>query len=574
MDDQPQAGAPQVLYLEPDDEIPSVVRRLEAVRGAGPLILVAPGRSKATSSAIGLRLLARRAADAEIALRLVADAATRLVAAEVGVAAYATVGEAQAGLQPAEPEPPARPRASIHVVRGERTTLPSLTGPHPPAGGAGPPVGPVIDTSRSDDTQAVPVVTPPPPLTAARGLRVRWPKGRRGWLWGGGIVVLVIALLAAMLPGATVHVVPDLRAVGPFAYPVQLPATADSGQLTSTLSAPSTGEHVETTAATGSVQFSNYNTVTVEVPAGTSVSAGAVAFTTDSRIIVPAGTLVFSNLQQGVQIIPGKGSVAVTATTPGTDGNVASEAIDTVDDQTTARRLRGFQNQPGRLVTNPDATSGGTSTSTPEVSQADVNGLVARIEADLRSQLSAHLAGNRGRFYAPATAPEEPMVTVPDGTVGTRDQATFQLSGTLDYSRAFITADQVTQAAVTKIHADTGAQPVGSLLVDSTISVSPSALAVSGGQITATLNVRASVAPVLDESELKARVAGRSRQDAAQVLSDIGPTTVDLWPGWVDSVPRLPFRITISIEAPPTSPAPSTAASQSPAPTAVPSTSP
>ena len=42
MVDQPESGAPQVLYLEPDDEIPSVVRRLEDVRGTGP---VDPGRS-------------------------------------------------------------------------------------------------------------------------------------------------------------------------------------------------------------------------------------------------------------------------------------------------------------------------------------------------------------------------------------------------------------------------------------------------------------------------------------------------------------------------------------------------
>jgi hypothetical protein len=567
MVDQPDAGTPQVLYLEPDDEIPSVVRRLQEVHGSGPVIVVAPGRSKATSSAIGLRLLARRATEAGIPLRLVADAATRLMATEVGITAYATVADAQAGLPIANPEAPSRPRAAIHVVRGERTPLPSVTGPRAATGAAAPP----FDAIRSDDTQAVPVVAPPPRPPRAAGMRprLRWPTGRQGWLWAAGIVVLVVVLVAAVLPGATIHLVPDLRAVGPFAYPAQLPATADSGQLTSTLSASATGQHVETTAATGSVTFSNFNTVTVEVPAGTSVSAGDVAFGTDGRIIVPAGTLIYSNPNQ-IQIIPGMASVGATAATPGTDGNVAAGAIDTVDDKTTARRLRGFQNQPGRLVTNPDPMSGGSATSTPEVSQADVNQLVGRIQADLRSQLSAHLSASPGRFYAPATTDEQPQVSVPEGTVGTRGQATFKLTGTLDYSRRFVTREQVTQAAATKIHADAGAQPVGTLLVDATIAVSPSALAVSGEQITATLNVRASVAPVLDESELKARVAGRSRQDATDALSDIGVARVDLWPGWVDAVPRLPFRITISIEAPPSGASPS----QSSAPVVLPSASP
>ena len=55
-------GEPQLLYLEPDDEITSVIRRL---RGAdvGRVVLVAPGRSRATSSVVALRLLARAAAE-------------------------------------------------------------------------------------------------------------------------------------------------------------------------------------------------------------------------------------------------------------------------------------------------------------------------------------------------------------------------------------------------------------------------------------------------------------------------------------------------------------------------------
>src|SRR5437016_3792452 len=56
------AGEAQILYLEPDDEIPSVVRRVRESE-LPRVVLVAPGRSKATSSAIGLRLLARHATE-------------------------------------------------------------------------------------------------------------------------------------------------------------------------------------------------------------------------------------------------------------------------------------------------------------------------------------------------------------------------------------------------------------------------------------------------------------------------------------------------------------------------------
>jgi len=70
-------GEPQLLYLEPDDEITSVVRRLRGA-DAGRVVLVAPGRSRATSSVVALRLLSRAAVEAG---RSVAAAAERARAA-------------------------------------------------------------------------------------------------------------------------------------------------------------------------------------------------------------------------------------------------------------------------------------------------------------------------------------------------------------------------------------------------------------------------------------------------------------------------------------------------------------
>jgi hypothetical protein len=113
------AAAPgvEIVYLEPDDEIPSVIRRVHEP-GAAHVILVAPGRIKALSSVIALRLLARIAGAAGMEVSLVADAPTRAMAAEAGIAAFPSLADAQAG-GPAT-EPPAPPRASIRVVRGER----------------------------------------------------------------------------------------------------------------------------------------------------------------------------------------------------------------------------------------------------------------------------------------------------------------------------------------------------------------------------------------------------------------------------------------------------------------------
>jgi hypothetical protein len=107
---------PQLIYLEPDDEITSVVRRLRAAE-SGTVVIVAPGRSRATSSAVALRLLAQVAAEEARSVSLVADAPTRAVASEAGIAAFASVAEATSGTV-APDQGAATPRAPIHVVRG------------------------------------------------------------------------------------------------------------------------------------------------------------------------------------------------------------------------------------------------------------------------------------------------------------------------------------------------------------------------------------------------------------------------------------------------------------------------
>src|SRR3990172_8695963 len=115
----PMSDDQRLLYLEPDEEITSVVRRLRET-GATRVVLVVPGRSRATASAVGLRLLASFAAEAGRDLALVADASTRALAAEAEIAVFDTVADVSAGTVSAEA--PGPPRAPIHIVRGAGST--------------------------------------------------------------------------------------------------------------------------------------------------------------------------------------------------------------------------------------------------------------------------------------------------------------------------------------------------------------------------------------------------------------------------------------------------------------------
>ena len=63
--------------------------------------------------------------------------------------------------------------------------------------------------------------------------------------------------------------------------------------------------------------------------------------------------------------------------------------------------------------------------------------------------------------------------------------------------------------------------------------------------MTVQVMVRAAAAAAIDESAVRDRVAGLTVDEAQAELADIGAVQVDLWPRWLDRLPRIPFRIIV-----------------------------
>ncbi len=522
---------PQLIYLEPDDEITSLVRRVRAAEGRS-VVIVAPGRSRATSSAVALRLLAQVASEENRTLALVADAATRAVATEAGIAAFASVAEATSG-SAAPDQPTTTPRAPIHVVRGVPNTASLAADRAPP---------PIVRTGSSDETLAVKLPLPParggvPP----RGRRSRLPK----WPWLAGLLVVFLAAGAALLPGATVRITPATRAVGPKAYQVHLPIGGQqSSDLRVTRPGTATGQRVEQVPATGTVTFFNWNTVTVEVPKGTQVSVGGtIAFTTTERIVVPKGRF-------GPPYQPGQKSAGLAAVVPGTGGNVAAGTIDTIDNASVRALLRGLPDNPNSLVTNAEATAGGLETPHTVIQQSDVDAVVAAIQADLAAHLAAALAGQLERLYAAPPASEVPVVEVLAALVGTEDKPTFELNGSLAFNRPYVARADVDRLARAALLDDATAAPTGTAVLPGSISVEIEAATASGDEMTIQVSVRAAAAAAIDMAALRDQVAGMTKDEARAALADKGQVEIDLWPGWLDRLPRLPFRISVETVGP------------------------
>ncbi len=393
------SDAPTLIYLEIDDEITSVVRRVRAA-DPGRVVIVAPGRSRATSSSVALRLLARAAEGDGRQIAIVGDALTRSLAAEAGLAAYGGVADARRADPAERAEPGESHTAAIHIVRGEAAddTAPTL----------------MAAAATSDaETRSVPVAHPASVAARPRP-STRRPARRRisvAAALAGLAAVLVAwgAVGAAVLPAATIAITPRSEAIGPEPDVIRM-ADADSisDTIRDTATVTASGSYDIRAAATGSATFFNFNFFDVVVPAESLVATGREegdqAYLTVEAVTVPAG--VFDPFFGG--ITAGEASAPITAAAIGSDGNVEAGVIDTVLDPDLEGQLRGFPTITEPLVTNPEPTSGGDERSGVEITQEDVDAAVAELREALEQAAAEALAPSESLLFADPVEPPRP----------------------------------------------------------------------------------------------------------------------------------------------------------------------
>lgn len=522
-----------LLYLEPDDEVTSVARRLR-MGDNERVVLVASGRSRATSSVVALRLLARIAEESDRRVVVVGDALTRSLAAEAGLDAYASVEDARIAA-PVAAEAQAR-RASIHVVRGAASDGTETVALARPA-----------SVEADTETRAVPVVARRPqprrsPVQHDRRSRRAVPLA----VLVGGLAALLVGagvLGAAVLPAATVTVVPVTEPLGPIPYeitiddPVRLRGTVEA-----TAPVTATGTYPIQASATGVVVFRNFNSFDVAVDAGTLVAAGQQAFETTEDIVVPAGTLTAEG-----KILASEEDTGVVASAVGPAANVDANAIDTILTQNVAARLRGFGNNDQRLVLNPEPTADGVDDTGPEITQQDVDDARTTLLDALGAAAADALGATGDALFSDPVEPPEPVIDGLDGLVETRDAETAEISGTLAYDRLSVDRDEVVGLATERLLGDTTVVPAGHELLPSATRVTIGEARRDGDALIVEVTVIGASTPAIDRDEVVALVQGRSVDQARAALAELGDATVTLWPGWVSSVPGLDWRIDVTI---------------------------
>ena len=108
----------------------------------------------------------------------------------------------------------------------------------------------------------------------------------------------------------------------------------------------------------------------------------------------------------------------------------------------------------------------------------------------------------------------------------------------------------IEQVARNRLLGDPTAAPSGTAVLPDSITMEIGAVTAVADELRVEVSMRAAAAAAIDEASVRDRVAGLSVADAKTELADLGQVEVDPWPGWVDHVPRLGFRISVQTVAP------------------------
>jgi hypothetical protein len=538
-----------LVYLDVDDEITSAAARIRGAE-AERVALVLPFGSRLATSRINFRLLAREAAERDKHVEIIcADGSARALAASAGLPVHASV----AAFEGRAPSPPPGGSDAGPDVAGGAGAASGTDAAAAAVGSAAP------ASEAEDDTQTrvlpiprrssprVPIVGPPrPPL-------------RTNVAVGAGIAGLVVVLLGAwlgleLLPSATIVLHPRSEEIGPIELTVEartdvaapdtaalaIPAQRVTFDLQASDTFPATGVRTVETKATGNVTFSNFDTGRgVSIPAGTIVrTEDRVEFATLAELNLPRAQY---DLFPPFATHPSTGSVGVEAVVSGPGGNVGNNTIVVIP--------KGGRNL---FVTNPEATTGGSHTESPEVSQADVDTAKAAIEAALVTLLDQQVAAGTGvpagvTVFVETRAVGEATYEADPGTLVGTLAPEFTLSAAAQGTALGVDPAPIAGIAESRLRARVTS---GWTLLAESITPLVGSPTVVGDVVSYPVTIAGTQVHDVDEAALVTAIKGLVLAEARTRLGAFGDVEVSLWPDWVTSIPKREDRITLSLGDP------------------------
>lgn len=538
-----------VIYLEVDDEITSVIDKLQD-SPQSVVALVLPKRATVFQSVVNMKLLKKTSEKAKKSVVLITSDET------VHGIAGATRMHIAKTLQSKPLIPPAPKKAA------DETTV-ELSESDKPAETSDKPTEPadedkvmdeVIELDNTGDS-AEPTIPRTKPnrklkIPDFNSFRLRF------FLIVSLIVVLIVGWFFAyvILPKATITIKTNQKLVEASTTLTAntaatefdsvggvIPAVMVETSKTDTEKVAATGEKNSGAKASGSVEFVDCRQTgppTKTVPAGTIISGGGVSFVTAADISVPASDYNVS----GCKSTPRSAPVNVVAAEGGKKYNQGPRTY----------TVSGFST----MVADSDAgMTGGTDVITKVVSDADIETAKTRMAgrqkeaatADMKAQLET-----QNMFALVATIDEAAPVLTASPAVGQEAGETtvtavtkFTMLGVLQTS-----VDELLNNAVKTVVGDEQQNVQDNGLLTAVFTVlekkSPTEQKLS-------LNTSAVVGPNIDKATIAANAAGKKTgdiRDSIESIEGVEEVTIKYSPFWVFQTPKASKKITVILEQP------------------------
>ncbi|OGD57403.1 hypothetical protein A2V71_00155 [Candidatus Berkelbacteria bacterium RBG_13_40_8] len=540
----------EILYLEPDEEITSVIDKMKTAKSAR-LGLVVPREATLLQSVVNLRLLLREAAalGKEIAI-VTSDKIGRNLAAQIGIPVYNSIEEQAPVFQPPPPKPSSE--EIIEIDMAQKTEEPQKA-----------PKGvqvhhfqedsvvwrrnkpPVLKPQAQDKLVSPKISAPKPPKDFSKYKKVFWPI----------LAILVVLLGIAtylLLPKAyvtifvpsedlkkQVQLVISSKVSGADTRQNILPGDLVEVSKEAQGNFPATGKKNIGEKASGTITL--YNTLDSNnhnLAAGTQLSNSSKTFLLKSQVVIPGAGV------SGGSIIPGTVKADIEAENPGEDYNVKAGRF-------TIMGLSAAEQEKIYGQSTSDLT-GGLSKEVQVVSQSDYDQAKQKLVDELQTTLNQDFQAKikEKKALDKAIVNPDPEVT---STAGVDQEAKeFEMKVKLT-KKAMVFSFPDLKAFLSEIlEEQVPSDKIVAIPNDNDIGLEVKETAYDKGEMAIAANVTAKIASKVSQDKIKTAILGKSRNEAESFIKGqegVARVEINFRPSWwFKKIPDLERNVDVRIE--------------------------
>ncbi|MEK7184026.1 MAG: hypothetical protein AAB701_00705 [Patescibacteria group bacterium] len=557
----------EILYLEADEEITSVIDKLDDLTGS-TVALVVPKHAHLASSVVNLRLLLAEAKKRKKTIAIVTqDKIGTKLASQVGIPVYASVTDEV----PVDPE--IGPRPSIDdVIELEESSRPTTQLAQPPS------KEPRVPVKRYDEAAQAPIVEPVTVVPAVPVEHTRTVESRSelpdrdasksgpqrnkirkvwfvaaalvsiavlagvGWwfYWGSWQAVAVLSLQSEPFQEKAEVVISNSIQVSD-ASQGQIPGQRVETQVSKSGSFPTTGKKDVGSKASGTMTISNRLGEPVALTSGTRFEQDGLVVVSTESVTVGAATVAL-DAQGNVTVKPGNASVPIEASASGDQYNLAPGNW-IIASLTSAQRDKV-------TAANQAAFSGGLTKTVQIMTAEDIDAAKALLIQQSTEELLATLQQESQALTILKEGVAVEIVESSSDKQPNDETDSFNLTATVRARALGFVASEYRAMIVERVKLTV---PTGKQLVvasDDAIDSSIVSVDVGQGQLKVAGRLHTRTVSAINQEELVKQITGKTVTEAQQQLSaqeGVLSANVTIRPSLRATLPTEPDRITLQL---------------------------